>query len=68
MSLNRLDSTKNGGLLIIKLGGSIITFKDKPLTPNYHAIERLSGVIKELKNFIKLSLYTVGVLLATIGQ
>lgn len=49
-----MNSTKNGGLLIIKLGGSIITFKDKPLTPNYHAIERLSGVIKDLKKLYKI--------------
>jgi isopentenyl phosphate kinase len=49
-----LNNTKNGGLLIIKLGGSIITFKDKPLTPNYQAIEKLSGVIKELKKLYKI--------------
>lgn len=49
-----MNSTKNGGLLIIKLGGSIITFKDKPITPNYHAIEKLSGVIKELKKLYKI--------------
>ncbi|MEJ7640571.1 MAG: isopentenyl phosphate kinase [Candidatus Nitrosocosmicus sp.] len=49
-----MNSTKNSDLLIIKLGGSIITFKDKPLTPNYHAIEKLSGVIKELKKLYKI--------------
>jgi isopentenyl phosphate kinase len=49
-----LNSTKNSDLLIIKLGGSIITFKDKPLTPNYHAIEKLSGIIKELKKLYKI--------------
>jgi isopentenyl phosphate kinase len=36
------------------MGGSIITFKDKPLAPNYHAIEKLSGVIKELKKLYKI--------------
>ncbi len=49
-----MDSRKNSDLLIIKLGGSIITFKDKPLTPNYHAIEKLSGVIKDLKKLYKI--------------
>jgi len=49
-----LNSTKNSDLLIIKLGGSIITFKDKPLTPNYHAIEKLSGAIRELKKLYKI--------------
>ncbi len=49
-----MNSTKNSDLLIIKLGGSVITFKDKPLTPNYHAIEKLSGVIKELKKLYKI--------------
>ncbi len=49
-----MDSIENNDLLIIKLGGSIITFKDKPLTPNYQAIEKLSGVIKELKKLYKI--------------
>lgn len=49
-----MNSKKNSDLLIIKLGGSVITFKDKPLTPNYHAIEKLSGVIKELKKLYKI--------------
>jgi isopentenyl phosphate kinase len=49
-----LNSIKNNDLLIIKLGGSIITFKDKPLTPNYQTIEKLSGIIKELKKHHKI--------------
>jgi len=32
-------------LSILKLGGSVITEKDKPLTPNIHAIRRLAGEI-----------------------
>ena len=32
---------------ILKLGGSVITEKEKPLTPNYKAIKRLSREIKE---------------------
>lgn len=49
-----MNITKNNDLLIIKLGGSIITFKEKPLAPNYHAIEKLTGVIKELKKLYKI--------------
>jgi isopentenyl phosphate kinase len=32
-------------LTILKLGGSVITVKDKPLTPNVHAIKRLAEEI-----------------------
>ena len=46
--------TKNKDLLIIKLGGSIITFKDKPLAPNYQAIEKLASIIKNLKKLYKI--------------
>ncbi|MCX8191464.1 MAG: isopentenyl phosphate kinase [Nitrososphaerales archaeon] len=35
------------GLTIIKLGGSVITFKDRPLTPNIEAIHNLSDVISK---------------------
>ena len=34
-----------GKLTILKLGGSVITRKDKPLTPNTHAIRRLAEEI-----------------------
>jgi len=34
-----------GELTILKLGGSVITRKDKPLTPNTHAIKRLAEEI-----------------------
>lgn len=36
---------RSSGLTVLKLGGSVITLKDKPLTPNMPAIERLSGEI-----------------------
>jgi len=35
----------NDGLTILKLGGSVITEKDKPLTPNTQAIKRLAEEI-----------------------
>lgn len=41
-------------LVIIKLGGSVITYKDKPLSPNYEAIERITDVIKEVKKSFKV--------------
>ena len=34
-------------LIILKLGGSVITEKDKPLTPNLQVIERLAGEISK---------------------
>ena len=43
-------------LLVIKLGGSVITFKEKPLTPNYQAIDKIANVIKELKKTCKIIL------------
>jgi isopentenyl phosphate kinase len=49
-----LDNKKNNNLLIIKLGGSIITFKDKPLTPNYQTIGKLAGIIYNLKKIYKI--------------
>jgi isopentenyl phosphate kinase len=36
-------------LALIKLGGSVITFKDKPLTANYEAIEGIVNAIAFLK-------------------
>ncbi len=44
----------NNNLVIIKLGGSVITYKDKPLTPNYLAIEKMANIIKELKKHNKI--------------
>ncbi len=52
--LNRVEILKNNDLLIIKLGGSVITFKEKPLTPNYPAIEKMANIIKELKKLYKI--------------
>src|SRR5688572_22499558 len=33
-------------LVLVKLGGSVVTFKDKPLTANTEAIDRISNVLK----------------------
>ncbi len=49
-----MDSLKNNDLIIIKLGGSVITFKEKPLSPNYQAIEKMANIIKELKKRYKI--------------
>jgi isopentenyl phosphate kinase len=49
-----LENLKNDNLIIIKLGGSVITYKDKPLTPNYLAIEKMANIIKELKTHNKI--------------
>lgn len=38
---------RSSDLTILKLGGSVITFKDKALTPNMNAIERLAKEIFE---------------------
>lgn len=35
-------------LALIKLGGSVVTFKDKPLAPNVEAIDRISKALKKL--------------------
>jgi isopentenyl phosphate kinase len=37
------------GLTILKLGGSAVTKKEKPFTPNVNAINRLAGEIKKAK-------------------
>jgi isopentenyl phosphate kinase len=39
----------SSNLLIIKLGGSVITFKNKPLNANYKAIENISKILKKIK-------------------
>ena len=38
----------NNDLVIIKLGGSVITFKDKPISANYKAIKNISKILKKL--------------------
>ncbi len=42
--------------IVIKLGGSVITYKDKPLTPRINDINRLSREISEILGEIKLCL------------
>lgn len=37
-------------LVIVKLGGSMITFKDKPFTPNIQAIDEVSRQVSELRD------------------
>ncbi len=49
-----MEYSKNNDLVIVKLGGSVITYKEKPLTPNFSAIEKISQVIKELKKHFKV--------------
>ena len=51
-NLNKIKNKNN--LLVIKLGGSVITFKEKPLTPNYQAIDKIANIIKELKKTYKI--------------
>ena len=36
-------------LLLMKLGGSVVTFKEKPLSPNFKAIKNLSRVLASVK-------------------
>lgn len=38
------------GLSILKLGGSVITYKDRPLTPNIKAIEDIARAINKFKD------------------
>jgi len=40
----------NHNLIIIKLGGSVITFKNKPLCANYKAIENISKTLKRIRD------------------
>ena len=51
-NLNKFKVRDN--LLIIKLGGSVITFKERPLSPNYQAIDKIANIIKELKKTFKI--------------
>jgi isopentenyl phosphate kinase len=37
------------GLALLKLGGSVVTFKDKPLSVNKNAIERISKSLRKVK-------------------
>lgn len=41
-------------LIVIKLGGSVVTFKEKPLTPNYEGIDKILGVLGEIKKNFKI--------------
>jgi len=36
-------------LIVVKLGGSVVTVKDKPFTPNIQAIEEVSRQVSELR-------------------
>jgi isopentenyl phosphate kinase len=47
--LQKIRSFEMQGLMLIKLGGSVVTFKDKPLTPNVDAIGGISHVLNQLK-------------------
>jgi isopentenyl phosphate kinase len=44
----------DSNLLIIKLGGSVVTFKDKPLSPNYEGIDKILKVLGEIKKNFKI--------------
>ena len=41
-------------LIIIKLGGSVVTFKEKPLSPNYEGIDKILKVLVEIKKKFKI--------------
>jgi len=43
----KLKSKIKGKLIVLKLGGSVITDKEKPMTPNIDAIERLAKEIAD---------------------
>lgn len=43
----KLKPKAKGRLMVLKLGGSVITEKEKPLAPNLNAIERLAKEIAE---------------------
>ena len=49
-----MNGLKNNDLIIIKLGGSVITFKEKPLTPNYPTIEKMAKIVKQLRKRYKI--------------
>lgn len=44
----------SSNLIIIKLGGSVVTFKEKPLSPNYEGIDKILGVLGEIKKNYKI--------------
>ena len=63
LSSSRLMSTD---LVLVKLGGSVVTFKQKRLTPNHKAIKTS---VKHLRKLIDLSLLCMGEAhLVIIGQ
>jgi isopentenyl phosphate kinase len=39
---------ESSGLILLKLGGSVITFKGKPLSPNMECINRLSRIVASI--------------------
>ena len=47
--MKELELRRNGRPIILKLGGSVITRKEKPLTPNKRAIKRLAREISKAK-------------------
>jgi isopentenyl phosphate kinase len=46
----------DSNLLIIKMGGSVVTFKEKPLMPNMEAIEGIAKVLVELRKKFRIIL------------
>jgi isopentenyl phosphate kinase len=40
---------RDGGVYVVKLGGSSITFKDKPFTPNLHRLKKFARALSELR-------------------
>ncbi|MDN5845762.1 MAG: isopentenyl phosphate kinase family protein [Candidatus Nitrosocosmicus sp.] len=44
----------SSNLVVIKLGGSVVTFKEKPLTPNYGGIDKILEVLSEIKKNFKV--------------
>jgi isopentenyl phosphate kinase len=48
-SSNKIDVRReSSGLVLLKFGGSVITFKEKPLSPNMVCINRLSRIIASI--------------------
>ena len=46
----------DSNLVIIKMGGSVVTFKDQPLMPNMEGIEGIAKVLVELRKKFKIIL------------
>lgn len=44
----------NSNLVIIKMGGSVITFKERPLMPNMTGIEGIANILSELRKRYKI--------------